>query len=76
MARDSRPVSWVKAARKAFDAFPEGAQSDVLRALTIAAEGSKADIAKLMHGLGSGVFEIALRHRGTLILDSGVLRDQ
>jgi phage-related protein len=31
--------------------------------LTIAAEGAKADIAKPMHGLGSGVFEIALPFR-------------
>ena len=57
-------MSWVKAARKEFDSFPEGARIDVLRALTIAAEGSKADIAKPMQGLGSGVYEIALRHRG------------
>ena len=35
-----------------------------LTALTIAAEGSKADTAKPMHGLGSGVFEIALLFRG------------
>lgn len=35
-----------------------------LAALTIAAEGSKADIAKPMHGMGSGVFEIALPFRG------------
>jgi len=34
-----------------------------LTALTIAAEGSKADIAKSMQGLGSGVFEIALPFR-------------
>jgi phage-related protein len=33
-------------------------------ALTIAAEGGKADIAKPMHGMGPGVFEIALRFRG------------
>jgi len=33
-------------------------------ALAIAAEGGKADIAKPMKGLGSGVFEIALTHRG------------
>ena len=33
-------------------------------ALTIAAEGCKADIAKPMRGLGSGVFEIALAQRG------------
>jgi phage-related protein len=32
--------------------------------LTIAAEGGKADIAKPMQGLGSGVFEIALPYRG------------
>jgi phage-related protein len=32
--------------------------------LTIAAEGSKADIAKPIHGMGSGVFEIALPFRG------------
>jgi phage-related protein len=32
--------------------------------LTIAAEGSKSDIAKPMRGLGSGVFEIALAFRG------------
>ena len=33
-------------------------------ALTIAAEGGKADIAKPMRGVGSGVFEIALPFRG------------
>jgi len=32
--------------------------------LTIAAEGEKADIIKPLRGLGSGVFEIALRRRG------------
>jgi phage-related protein len=35
-----------------------------LAALTIAAEGGKADIAKPMHGFGSGVLEIALAYRG------------
>jgi phage-related protein len=38
--------------------------STCLTALTIAAEGGKADIAKPMRGLGSGVFEIALPFRG------------
>ena len=33
------------------------------RALTIATEGQKSDIAKPMKGLGSGVFEIALKYR-------------
>ena len=37
---------------------------DLPTALTIAAEGGKADIAKPMYGMGSGVFEIALPFRG------------
>ena len=44
--------------------FSERARSVCLAALTIAAEGGKADIAKPMHGIGSGVFEIALPFRG------------
>ncbi len=64
MTRPTRPVSWINAARKEFESFPEGAQSICLAALTIAAEGAKADVAKPMQGLGSGIFEIALRHRG------------
>ncbi len=63
-ARKTRPVSWIRAALKEFEAFPEGAKSICLAALTIAAEGGKADIAKPMHGMGSGVFEIALAFRG------------
>ena len=34
-----------------------------MRALTIAAEGRKADIAKPLKGFGTGVFEVALRYR-------------
>jgi phage-related protein len=64
MARNTRPISWIKAARKDFDTFPESAQLEIERALTVAAEGGKADIAKPMKGLGSGVFEIALAYRG------------
>ena len=55
-SRDTRPISWIKAARKAFDAFPKGARDEILRALTAAAEGDKADIVKPMKGFGSGVF--------------------
>jgi phage-related protein len=43
---------------------PIGARSICLTALTIAAEGGKADVAKPMTGLGSGVMEIALPFRG------------
>src|SRR5467141_2938295 len=64
MTPHTRPVSWIRAALKEFETFPEGARSSCLAALTIAAEGGKADIAKPMHGLGSGVFEIALAFRG------------
>ena len=64
MTRKTRPVSWIGAALKAFETFPEGARSICLAALTIAAEGGKADIATPMHGLGSGVFEIAMRFKG------------
>jgi phage-related protein len=58
--RKTRPVSWIKSALKEFETFPETARSIFLTALTIAAEGAKADIAKPMHGMGSGVFKIAL----------------
>src|SRR5271169_6813791 len=64
MTRKTRPVSWLKAALKEFETFPEGARSVCLVALTIAAEGGKADIAKPMHGWGSGVFAIALPFKG------------
>ena len=60
---NSRPISWVKAALKDFQRFPEGAQLDVGRALTIIAEGGHPDIAKPLKGFGSGVFELALRYR-------------
>ena len=64
MTRPTRPISWIKAALKEFEKFPEGARSICLAALTIAAEGAKADIAKPMRGLGPRVFEIALPFRG------------
>jgi phage-related protein len=64
MTPTTRPISWIKAALKEFEMFPEGARSICLAALTIAAEGGKADIAKPMHGQGSGVFEIPLPFRG------------
>jgi phage-related protein len=64
MIRKTRPISWIKAALKEFERFSEGARMTCLAALTIAADGGKADIAKPMKGLGSGVFEIALPYRG------------
>lgn len=64
MTRKTRPVSWIGAALKEFKTFPQPARSICLTALTIAAEGGKADVAKPMHGFGSGVFEIALPFQG------------
>jgi len=64
MIRATRPVSWIKAALKEVEGFPEAARVRCLAALTIAAEGGKADIAKPMKGLGSGIFEIAFPCRG------------
>jgi phage-related protein len=62
--RRTRPVSWLAPARRTFEKFPEGAREAIIDALSIAAEGSKVAIAKPMKGLGSGVFEIAVRYRG------------
>ncbi len=63
-ARKTRPVSWLKAALHDFGKFLESARTMCLTALTIAAEGGKADIAKPLQSLGSGVMEIALPFRG------------
>ncbi len=62
--RNTRSISWIKAVRRDFEEFPEDVQSDMLRSLTIAAEGSKSDKAKPFKGVDGGVFEIALRRRG------------
>ncbi|MGH8532583.1 MAG: type II toxin-antitoxin system RelE/ParE family toxin [Gammaproteobacteria bacterium] len=64
MIRNTRPISWIRAALKEFERFPAGAQREILRALTIAAEGRKVDTAKPMKGLRSGVYEVALAWRG------------
>jgi phage-related protein len=62
--RPTRPISWVTPAREAFDEFPGGARDVIVDALSVAAEGGKAGIAKPMKGLGPGVFEMALPYRG------------
>jgi phage-related protein len=64
MTRKTRPISWIKAARKDFERFPIAAQSVCLAALTIAAEGGKADIVKPFKGHDSGIMGIALPWRG------------
>ncbi|MGE3537311.1 MAG: type II toxin-antitoxin system RelE/ParE family toxin [Candidatus Tectimicrobiota bacterium] len=59
-----RTITWVKAALKDFQDFPEAVQDQVVTALRFAARGEKVDKAKPMTGLGSGVFEIAVAYRG------------
>jgi phage-related protein len=64
MVRDTRPISWIKGARRDFEAFPDKVQLAAARALTLVAEGQHPDTAKPLKGFGSGVFELVLRHRG------------
>ncbi|MET0688321.1 MAG: type II toxin-antitoxin system RelE/ParE family toxin [Methyloceanibacter sp.] len=59
---------------KDFEAFPEAVQEAALSALTVAAEGQKADTAKPLKGFGSGVFEIVVRDRGDTFRVVYVLR--
>lgn len=59
-----RPISWIKAALKDFGKFPDGAKLKAQRALTVVAEGSMPDVAKPLVGLGSGVWELAIKERG------------
>jgi len=58
--RDTRKISWIKAARRDFEQFPQEVQGEMLDALTVAAEGGKSDKAKPFKGVEGGVFEIAL----------------
>lgn len=64
MSAGTRSIVWIDAARKNFEEFPKGAREDLLDALTVVAEGGHPSIAKPLSGLGSGVLELALRHRG------------
>ena len=63
MDETTRPVNWVRAARKSFAEFPQPVRDRMNAALTIAAQGGKADTAKPLKGLGPGVLEIAVRYR-------------
>jgi len=52
-----RRVSWVRAALKEFQTFPQRVQEQMTFALQLAVEGEKADIAKPMKGFDGGVYE-------------------
>ena len=64
MSRATRSIVWIKAARRDFEDFPQRAKDDLLDALTVIADGGTPGIAKPHTGIGSGVMELALRHRG------------
>jgi phage-related protein len=57
-----RNISWIKAAKRDFEDFPDAVQIQMMQALEIAAAGQMADLAKPMKGLGTGVFEIRVSY--------------
>lgn len=59
----ARRISWAGSSLKDFKSFPETVRREMIRALRRAADGETADTAKPFKGVGSGVFEIALRYR-------------
>ena len=63
MSQDTRPIGWIRAARKAFETFPATVRDRANTALTMAAAGGKADIAKPLKGFAPHVMEIAIRYR-------------
>lgn len=64
MVRNTRRISWLKGALKDFLDFPADARTRAEYALTLVADGATPDIAKPLTGLGSGVWELAIRSRG------------
>ncbi|HKV55470.1 MAG TPA: type II toxin-antitoxin system RelE/ParE family toxin [Candidatus Binataceae bacterium] len=64
MIRNTRKVNWLKAALKDYLEFPKEAQDRAATALTYVAEGATPDIAKPLKGLGSGIWELAIKSRG------------
>ena len=59
----AREIAWVRAAKKAFQRFPEKVQRSMIRSLRIAAQGETAEIAKPLKGVEPGVFEIRVAYR-------------
>ena len=64
MIRNTREINWVKAALKDFRDFSIDAQTRATSALTLVAEGKTPDVAKPLTGLGSGVWELAIKSHG------------
>ena len=64
MARSTRSIQWIRAARRDFDEFPRSVREHALDALTAVAEGAHPPIAKPLAGFAAGVLELVLRGRG------------
>ena len=62
--RNTRPIVWMRAARRDFEDFPDRPRDRLLDALTVVAEGGTPPMAKPLSGFGSGVLELALAFRG------------
>jgi phage-related protein len=56
-----KPVAWLGDSRKQVRSFPQEVRKSIGVALYDAQKGDKAPTAKPFRGIGSGVFEIALR---------------
>ena len=76
MGEETRPIGWFRSARKAVERFPETVKDRLSTALTIAAEGGKADIAKPLKGLGPGVTQMPCVTGQTLTVSSTSRRYQ
>ena len=61
--RNTRPIVWMRAARRDFEDFPDRPRDRLLDALTVVAEGGTPPMAKPLSGFGSGVLELALAFR-------------
>ena len=61
MDEDIRPVTWLGDSRRQVRTFPVEVRKSIGVALYDAQRGEKAPTAKPFRGIGSGVFEIALR---------------
>jgi phage-related protein len=54
-----KKLTWLADSRSSVKSFPAVVQDDIGYALYVAQQGERSTIAKPLHGLGSGVMEIA-----------------
>ena len=59
----TRQISWVRAARKDFEKFPQSVQGRTIEVLDLVSEGHDASDTKPMTSLGAGVCEISVSSR-------------